>query len=83
MNLKKKKINGEIAFALISLFRVQIQDLASRSTSTRAFAFLAKFISPKYLKQEVDDNLNVCVDERSPCGISINIKIYQSHVIKG
>ena len=46
--------------------------------------FLQNFIITKYLKQEVDDDLSVCVDERSPCGLSItrDIKIYQCHVIK-
>ena len=29
------------------------------------FVFLAKFIITKYLKQEVDDDLSVCEDERS------------------
>ena len=45
---------------------------------------LLNFIITKYLKQEVDDDLSVCVDERSPCGLSItrDIKIYQCHVIK-
>ena len=38
---------------------------------------LLNFIITKYLKQ-VNDNLSVCVDERSPCVLSItgNIKIY-------
>ena len=40
-----KTVNGEIAFALINLFHVQIQDPASRSITRRAFIFLAKFIS--------------------------------------
>ena len=63
-----KKVSGEIAFDLISLFHVQIQEPTSRSTTTRAFVFLT----------------NVCVDERSPCGLSMtgDIKIYQYHVIK-
>ena len=45
---------------------------------------LLNFIITKYLKQEVDDDPSICVDERSPCGLSINgdIKIYQCHVIK-
>ena len=45
---------------------------------------LINFIITKYLKQEVDDNLSVCMDERSPCGFSITVdtKIYQCHVIK-
>ena len=45
---------------------------------------LLNFIITKYLKKEVDDDLNVCMDERSPCGLSItgDIKIYQCHVMK-
>ena len=46
----KKKVSGEIAFALISLFHVQIQEPASRSTTTRAFVFLAKFAEFYYHK---------------------------------
>ena len=34
-------------------------------------SFLQNFIITKYLKQEVDDNLIVWVDERSPCDLSI------------
>ena len=47
-------------------------------------SFLQNFIITKYLKQEVDDDLSVCMDERSPCGLSVtgDIKIYQCHVIK-
>ena len=47
-------------------------------------SFLQSFIITKYLKQEVDDNLRVCVDEHSPCGLSIteDKKIYQCHMIK-
>ena len=60
----KKKVNDEIAFGLISLFHVQIQEPASRSTATKAFAFLVKFIIAKHLKQEVDD-LSVRVDEHN------------------
>ena len=47
-------------------------------------SFLQNFIITKYLKQEVDDDLSVCMDKRSPCGLSIteDIKIYQCHVIK-
>ena len=32
-------------------------------------SFLQNFIITKYLKQEVDDDLSVCVDERSTCGL--------------
>ena len=45
-------------------------------------SFLQNFITTKYLKQEVNDDLRVCMDERSTCGLSItgDVKIY--HVIK-
>ena len=77
----KKKVSGEIVFALISLFHVQMQEPASRSTTTREFVFLAKFAEfyyHKYLKQEVDDKFSICINERSPCGHSItgDIKIF-------
>ena len=43
--------------------------------------FFLNFIISKYLKQEA--NLSICVDERSPCGLSTgDIKIYQSQMIK-
>ena len=47
-------------------------------------SFLQNFIITKYLKQEVDDDLSVRMDEHSPCGLSVtgDIKIYQCHVIK-
>ena len=47
-------------------------------------SFQQNFIITKYLKQEVDDDLSVCLDERSSSGLSItgDIKIYQCHVIK-
>ena len=47
-------------------------------------SFLQNFIITKYLKQGVDDNLSVCIDERSLCDLSItaDIKTYQCHVIK-
>ena len=39
---------------------------------------LLNFIITKYLKQDIDDDLSVCEDERSLCGLSItgDIKIY-------
>ena len=52
-----------VAFDLISLFHVHIQDPTTRSTTTRTFVF---FIITKYLKKEVDNDINVCVDEHSP-----------------
>ena len=46
----KKKISGEIAFDLISLFHVQIQEPKGRPTTTSAFVFLAKFAEFYYHK---------------------------------
>ena len=45
---------------------------------------LLNFIITEYLKQEVDDDLSFCVDERRPCDLSItgDGKIYQCLVIK-
>ena len=75
-----------IAYALIDLFHVQMQELANRSTTTRTFIchLSLNFIITKYLKQEVGDDLSVCVDERSTYGLSVteDIKIYQCHAIK-
>ena len=64
---------------------IQIQEPTRSSTNIRAFVFPAKFHYQKYLKQGIDDDLNICVDERSLCGLSItgDIKIYQCHMIKG
>ena len=70
---------------LIALFHVQIQQPKSRSTTTRAFVFPSKFYYHKIFEtQEVDDDLSVCVDECSPCGLSVtgDIDIYQCHVIE-
>ena len=61
----KKNVNGAIAFALISLLNVLIQKPASRSITTIAFVFAAKFIIIKYFKQEVDENLSIYVGEFS------------------
>ena len=42
------------------------------------------FIITRYFKQEVDDDLSLCVVKGSPCGLSVtgDIKIYQFHVMK-
>ena len=60
-----------IAFALIGLLHVQIQEPASRSTTTKIFLchLSLDFIIAKYLKQEFDDDLSICVDKLSPCGL--------------
>ena len=46
----KKKVNEEIAFDVISLFHVQIQDPTRRSTTTRAFVCPAKFYYHKIIE---------------------------------
>ena len=64
-----------------------MQEPARTSSTARAFVFLAKFVEFYYLKifeKEVNNDLSVCVDECSPCGLSLSgdIKIYECHVIK-
>ena len=46
----KKKVRGDIAFDLISLFHVQIQEPTGRSTTTSEFVFLGKFAEFYYHK---------------------------------
>ena len=46
--IKQKKTSREIAFALISLFHMQIQKPQSKSTTMRVFVFLAKFAEFNY-----------------------------------
>ena len=48
---KEKKVSGEIAFTLISLFHVQMQKPASSSTTMRGFVFVAKFAECYYHKK--------------------------------
>ena len=48
---KEKKVSGEIVFALISLFHVQIEKPTSRPTTLRAFVFLAKLAEFYYHKK--------------------------------
>ena len=43
---------------------------------------LLNFIITKYLKQEVDDDLSVCVDERSPYGLAITGDLSMSRDLK-
>ena len=73
-NFLKKKASGEISFTLISFILVQIKEPASRSTTTEHLPFLQNslnFTITKYFKQEVNGNLSICVDEHSPCDLSI------------
>ena len=46
----KKKVSGEIAFDLISLFHAQIQESTGRSATMREFVFLSKFAEFYYHK---------------------------------
>ena len=76
---KRKLLRRLIFFSFIGLFHVHIQEPASYSTTMRAFAthLFLNFIITKYLKQEVDDDLSVCVDEHSSTFI-----IYHFQMIK-
>ena len=77
----KKESQWRDYIDLISMFHVQIQEPTRRSATTRALVSLAKFaefIITSNLKQEVNDDLSVCMDEHSSCGLSMtgDIKIY-------
>ena len=71
--LFKKEESGKTAFALISLFYVQIQEPASSSTTTRASVFSAKFAEFYYQKIFETrswwrlEGLLPRFDESSPC----------------
>ena len=58
----------------MSLFHVQIyKSLQAGQLPQGDLTFLQNllnFIITKYLKQEINEELSVCVDERSPCGLS-------------
>ena len=73
-----------IAFALISLCHLQIQEPASTSGATRAFVFLAKFAEFYYHKRFETKIMKQLHGSSSPCKLCItgDIKIYQCHVIK-
>ena len=68
----------------LAFFMYKYKSLQDVQLPQEHLSFLQNFIITKYLKEEVDDNLSVSVDERSPCGLSItrDIKIYQCHVIE-
>ena len=83
----EKKVSRDIAFEFISLFHVQYESLQVCQLSQEHLSFLQNllnFIITKYFKQEVDDDLSLCVVESSHCGLSIteDIKIYQCHLMK-
>ena len=67
----------------MKLFKVLAKEVQLPQEHLFFLSFL-QFIIAKYLKQEVNDDLSVCLDERSLCGLSItgDINIYQYHVIK-
>ena len=67
----------------MKLFKVLAKEVQLPQEQLSFLSFL-QFIIAKYLKQEVNDDLSVCLDERSLCGLSItgDINIYQYHVIK-
>ena len=71
-----KKESGEIAFDLISLFCFiyKYKSLQEVQLPWEHLFFMQNFIITKYLKQEIDVDLRVCVDERS-LSITGDIKI--------
>ena len=67
-----RKESRDISFEFISLFHVQYKSLQVCHQSQEHLSFLQNllnFIITKYFKQEVDDDLSLCVVERSHCGL--------------
>ena len=84
--LNRVLLSERICIPLMSLacFMYKYKSLQDVQLPWQHLSSLKNFIITKYFKQEVHDDLSVCIDERSPCGLSItrDIKIYQCHVIK-
>ena len=83
---KKTKLVERLPLLELNCFMNKYNSLQAGQLPTEHLPFLQNllnFIITNYLKQEVDDNLHICMDEHSPCGLSIgDIKIYQCQVIK-
>ena len=86
-NLKNRKLVERLPLISLACFMYKYKSLQAGQLPLEHLSFLQNlldFIITKYLKQKVDDNLSVCMDEHSSCGLSItgDIKIYQCHMIK-
>ena len=83
---KKTKLVERLPLLELNCFMNKYNSLQAGQLPTEHLPFLQNllnFIITNYMKQEVDDNLHICMDEHSPCGLSIgDIKIYQCQVIK-
>ena len=81
---KKRKLVERLPLMSLPCFMYKYKSLQDIQLPQEHLSFQQNFMMTKYLKQEVNDDLSVCEDERSPCGLSItrDIKIYQYHVIK-
>ena len=79
-NFKKKKLVEILACFMFKSLQ------AGQLSQVHLFFLqnLMNFIIKNYLKEEVDDDLSICIDELSPCGLSVtkSIKIYQCHMIQ-
>ena len=84
--IKKTKLVERLPLLELNCSMNKYNSLQAGQLPTEHLPFLQNllnFIITNYLKQEVDDNLHICMDEHSPCGLSIgDIKIYQCQVIK-
>ena len=54
----------------LACFMYKYKSLQEVQLPQEHWSFLQKSIITKYLKQEVDDDHSVCVDQHSPCGLS-------------
>ena len=80
----KNEVSREI---VISLFQYKYKKMRAGQLPQEHLYFLQSllhFIITKYIKEEVDDNLTICMNEHSSCDLSVtgDTKICQCHVIK-
>ena len=54
----------------LACFMYKYKSLQEVQLPQEHLSFLQNSIITKYLKQEVDDDQRVCVDQHSPCGLS-------------
>ena len=55
----------------LACFMYKYKSLQDVQLPQEHLSFLQNFIITKYLKEEVDDDLSVCINECSPCGLAI------------
>ena len=67
----KRKLVERLPLIQLACFMCKYKSLQELQPPPEHLSFPQSFIITKYLKQKVDDDLSVYMDEHSPCGLSI------------